>query len=681
MVKRTLHVLIVEDSEDDAALLGIELRRAGYEPRCHRVAVAGSMSAALERQTWDLIIADSRLPGFSGIEALDLVKERRLNVPFIIVSGLITEDAAVAAMKAGANDYVMKDKLARLGPAVERALREVEVQRDQRLSEAQLESERAFRAAIENSVPAGVAIVDLEGKQTYVNPAFCEMVGRSEAALVGARPPFVYWPPEEIETIAGAMAKVAEGKSPPGGFELRFLRPDEERIDVLVQITPLKDTFGNVKGWVSSTSDITQRKRAESRLAAEHAITVILAKDASLEDAAPSILQVLLESLEVELAALWLVDARQKALRPSVVLLRESAHGMKSFWEECNRKAFARGAGLPGRVWEKPRAMWVTDLADEDAMLQAASAVKAGLRSAAAFPVQSAGEFFGVLELLTARRRELDVPLLNMMTAISSEIGQFIRRREAEEELRAMYDDLEVRVEQRTADLKKANAELHGAITERKRLEHELLDIADKERRRIGLDLHDDLGQKLSGLALMTKGLELKLGTRHASEVKEAGKIHHLVQEAMTHARELAKDLAALDLKEQSLPAALEGLALHATGLFKISCRFQVEGEIPQLAPNVVMQLYKIAQEAVTNAIRHAKAKQVSIKLSNGSDKIILTVRNNGRPFPKLKSAPRGMGLRIMNYRAGLVGGSFEIKGAGVRGTLVTCAVPRQARG
>ena len=169
------------------------------------------MSAALERQEWDLIIADYRLPRFSGIDALALVKERKLDVPFIIVSGQISEDTAVAAMKAGANDYVMKDKLARLGPAVGRALREVEVQRQRHRSDAQLEVERAFRAAIENSVPAGVTAVDLEGRQTYVNPAFCEMVGRGEPELLGATPPFVYWPPEDIEAITDAMSKGHRG--------------------------------------------------------------------------------------------------------------------------------------------------------------------------------------------------------------------------------------------------------------------------------------------------------------------------------------------------------------------------------------------------------------------------------------------------------------------------------------
>src|SRR6185503_5658357 len=181
-----------------------------------------------------------------------------------------------------------------------------------------------------------------------------------------------------------------------------------------------------------------------------------------------------------------------------------------------------------------------------------------------------------------------------------------------------------------------ANTSLRAAINERKRLEHELLEITEKERRRIGLDLHDDLGQKLSGIALMSKGLELKLAKTHAAQAKDAGKIHNLIQQAILHTRDVAQHLATLDLHHSSLPAALEGLAEHARKTFEITCRFKAEGAIPPLESNVVMQLYKIAQEAVTNAIKHGKAHKVGISLANGSGSVVLKIQNDGKPFPDL---------------------------------------------
>src|SRR5262245_60089404 len=222
------------------------------------------------------------MPQFNGLAALAIVKKKGLDLPFIIVSGHITDATAVAAMKAGAHDYVMKDNLARLGPAVERELREASVRHGRRRSEEQLKIEHTSREAIENSVPAGITAVDLEGRQTYVNPAFCDMVGWTEGELLGTRPPFLYWPPEGIDSISDALGKVIQGNTPAGGIELRFRRRNEERFDVLLQVTPIKDSFGNITGWVSSASDITERKRAEVRLAAEHVVTRILANAPSL---------------------------------------------------------------------------------------------------------------------------------------------------------------------------------------------------------------------------------------------------------------------------------------------------------------------------------------------------------------------------------------------------------------
>ena len=137
-MSRPLRVLIVEDSENDTALLKLELQRAGYDPQCRQVQTAEQMQAALQSQPWDLVIADYRMPRFDGLSALALVKELGVDLPFIIVSGHITDETAVGAMRAGAHDYVMKDKLTRLGPAVERELREAEVRRQRRRAEEDL---------------------------------------------------------------------------------------------------------------------------------------------------------------------------------------------------------------------------------------------------------------------------------------------------------------------------------------------------------------------------------------------------------------------------------------------------------------------------------------------------------------------------------------------------------------
>jgi PAS domain S-box-containing protein len=672
---RLLRVLIVEDSEDDALLLEIELQRAGYEPVCERVDTREAMSAALMGQQWDFVIADYVMPRFNGLEALALVKAKGLDLPFIIVSGHITDNTAVGAMKAGAHDYVMKDNLARLGPAVERELREAEGRSARRSADQKLKIEQVFRQAIENSVPAGIAAVDLDGRQTYVNPAFCTMVGWKQEDLVGARPPFAYWPPEQIESITRELAKVIRGEAPSGGVELRYRRSTGERIYVLVQVTPLKDSFDNITGWVSSTSDITERKHAEARLAAEHAITRLLASAASLEEAGPGILQALLESLEVDVGGFWTPSGQKELLRLSAMSVRDASPELRAFVDASHQAGFKSGKGLPGRVWHTGRAVWISQLSIDADFLRREPAAQAGLQSAMAFPIQNAGHFFGVLEFFTRHRLEQHEVLLNMMTAIGSELGQFVQRRHAEEQLRHAHDELELRVQRRTAELKAANTKLQAAISERKRLENELLEITEKERRRIALDLHDDLGQRLSGIALMTKGLELKLNKAKADTAQDASRIYTLVQEAMTHASDLAHDLATLDLHKKTLPQALGDLAAHARELFGISCEFSQQGTVPTLDGNVVTQLYKIAQEALTNAIKHGKSTRVLIGLTVVPQRLTLTIENDGLPFPDLRSRSTGMGLRIMNYRASLIGACLDIKAKATQGTLVTCVV------
>src|ERR671916_2497725 len=173
-----LKVLLVEDSGDDALLLVRTLRRGGYDPAWERVDTASAMEAALDGRSWDLVISDHSMPAFSSSAALGLLRSKGfVDLPFIIVSGQIGEDAAVAAMKAGAHDYLMKDNLARLNSAIERELREADVRRERRRAERELKlSETRFRMMIEQS-PLSIQIFSPNGGTVRVNRAWEELWG------------------------------------------------------------------------------------------------------------------------------------------------------------------------------------------------------------------------------------------------------------------------------------------------------------------------------------------------------------------------------------------------------------------------------------------------------------------------------------------------------------------------
>ncbi|HPU57230.1 MAG TPA: response regulator [Verrucomicrobiota bacterium] len=381
---RELRVLLVEDSPMDALLLEHALARGGFRPVCRRVDTSDAMAEALDSQEWDVILADHAMPCFSAPAALELAKQRGLDIPFIIVSGHIEETTAVAAMRAGAHDYIMKDRLARLAPAVERELREAAMRREQKR---------------------------------------CEL------------------------------------------------------------------------------------------------------------------------------------------------------------------------------------------------------------------------------------------------------------------ELRRAHDELEMRVEKRTADLRAANLKLQQVIEERRRLENELLDIAENERRSIGFDLHDDLGQKLTGVSLMLKGLEQRLAHEGHPYVEEARRIRELVEQIVHHTHNLAHEFSALGATGDDLETMLKGLVDNVEKMFGIPCGLALKGDLSDLPPNTIVQFCKISQEAISNAVKHGKARRVSISLCQSGDKCTLTIKNAGIPFSVPPEKKNRMGLRIMNYRANTVGATLDIRPNGKNGTVVTCVLPAKNGG
>lgn len=173
-----IRVLIVEDSEDDADLLLQALRRAGYEPEHLRVETREAMSAALDELPWDAIVCDFSMPQFSAPGALSLVKEKGLDLPFIIVSGTVGEDVAVVAMRAGAHDYLMKDNLTRLGPAIQRELREVVVRRERAQAENDL---RAYQEQL-RSLASRLSLIE-EQERRQIATALHDQVGQTLAVL------------------------------------------------------------------------------------------------------------------------------------------------------------------------------------------------------------------------------------------------------------------------------------------------------------------------------------------------------------------------------------------------------------------------------------------------------------------------------------------------------------------
>jgi PAS domain S-box-containing protein len=213
-------------------------------------------------------------------------------------------------------------------------------------------------------------------------------------------------------------------------------------------------------------------------------------------------------------------------------------------------------------------------------------------------------------------------------------------------------------------------------VTERKHLEKTILEVSGREQRRIGQDLHDGLGQHLTGIAFMTKVQEQKLMEKGLPEADDAGKIVNLVNEAIHKTRELARGLLPVVSDAQGLMSALQQWAGEVEDLFSVSCRFQCFTPVLIHDDTVATHLYYIAREAVNNAIKHGHARHIVIRLAAVERQGALTIQDDGHGIGNTTPGNKGMGLHLMHYRARMAGGLLDIQRAAIGGTMVTCLFP-----
>jgi PAS domain S-box-containing protein len=200
-------------------------------------------------------------------------------------------------------------------------------------------------------------------------------------------------------------------------------------------------------------------------------------------------------------------------------------------------------------------------------------------------------------------------------------------------------------------------------ITERMRLEREIIDVSEEEQKRIGQELHDGLGQHLTGIAFLSKGLEQKLLAREVPEARDAAEVVQLVNQAVSKTRSLARGLYPVELETNGLMSALEQLAARVKMVFGIDCAFRCGEPVLVSSGLMAINLYRIAQEAVNNAVKHGGARHIEIQLSGGHDQAELSVCDDGSGFePSLLGRGKGMGLHIMQYRAKMIGANLDIR-------------------
>jgi signal transduction histidine kinase len=235
--------------------------------------------------------------------------------------------------------------------------------------------------------------------------------------------------------------------------------------------------------------------------------------------------------------------------------------------------------------------------------------------------------------------------------------------------LRKLQGELEERVRRRTKALM-------AEMQERGRLEKELLEVSEREQRRIGHDLHDGICQHWAATAMAGQVLGGKLAAKSLPEAADAREVVRLVEDGITLTRNLAHGIAPPEMEAEGLVRALQEFAANVSKMYRVQCEFECESAPLVEDSAAATHLYRIAQEAVNNAIRHGKPRQIVISLSNRKERVELTVEDDGEGLPDDWQKNRGLGTRIMAHRAAMIGGVFSIEPNPTGGTLVKCSMP-----
>jgi PAS domain S-box-containing protein len=554
-----------------------------------------------------------------------------------------------------------------------------------------------------------ICITDLNDRFIFVNDAFLKVYGYSEAEILGKIPEILLSP----KNPPLLMQEILEQSHLSGWRgEVIDRRKDGTEFPIFLSTSQVKDYNGVVVGLMGVSEDITERKRAETilrenearlRLLTEQVPAIIWTTDRDLKFTSSTgspLAALSLKNNEVIGLSLCQFFGTTDENFPSIAAHRRALGGERS----------EREMEWGGRVWHS----FIEPLVDNGGKtigcigvavdVTEAKKIEARLQELAAI-VQSSEDAIismttngiiinwnnGAKRLLGYAAEEVIGKNISIIVPPEQfEKARGIVRKAAQGESVEMYEtvrrhkdgelrevSIKVSLVTNVAGKVISIAAILRDITARKQLEKTVLEISADERRRIGHELHDGLGQHLAGIAFKTKVLEEDLAAESSRLTHDAEKIVGWINDAIQQTRNLARGLDPVDFEVSGLPAALQNLAAQTENVFHIDCIFRCNEERLNLDAQTNVALYRIAQEAINNAIKHGQARRIEIDLKADKPQLSLTIRDKGKGF-LLDDKPRlGMGLHIMGYRADTLGGILSIHSEVDVGTEIKCFLPK----
>lgn len=687
-----LKILIIEDSEDDVVLLLRELKLGGYEPLHTRVETVEDMEAAMAERQWDVIISDFVMPQFSGLAALDLLKQSGLDIPFIVVSGKIGEDIAVEAMKAGAHDYILKGNLARLVPAVERELREAETRASKRAAEEELyrhqehleelveertnelrstneqlhreisdrkTAEEALRKAIKRAkeekakseaiiaaLGDGVVIHDSDYKITYQNLIHKNIIG------------------DHLGEYCYKAYRVGEGHCTDCPVSLSFrdgmihkaektISTDNGVRNIEITASPLRDAAGQIIAGIEVVRDTTERKKMEDELREHRDHLDLMVKDRTAE----------LRKLNKELRAEIM---RRIQMEKDLI---ESQRFVHRIADATPNILYLYDAIENRNIYINSRIKDILGYSPEEIKKMKSAFFKKLLHPGDAPVIDALWKRF--LKASDGDIIESQYRLKNC----SGDWRWFYSRDIVFKRTSGGHLKLVLGISQDVTERKMFEEELKSSREQLRLLLAHLQSVREDERTQISREIHDELGQSLTALKMDLSWMIKRLGKDQGPLWEKARLMSKLIDMNIQTVKRISAELRPGLLDDLGLTAALEWQAEEFKKRTGIKCEVSVLPEDMELDRDVSTAIFRIFQETLTNVVRHAKAKKVRASLKNKDDTLMFQVKDDGKGISEKQiSNPRSIGLIGMRERVHSFGGRMEITGD--KGTTVTVTIP-----
>ncbi|MEO5958910.1 MAG: PAS domain-containing protein [Opitutaceae bacterium] len=661
---KTVRVLVLDDNEDDFALVKIILGRSLL---CtYDLVWAPTEAAALDAVRsggFDVGLFDYKLGGTTGLEILRTLQSQQCELPVILLTGSENPEIDQAALDAGAADYLCKGQLdtTRLERAIRYSISHAHMLSALRESQAQLQ-------LFMRSVPCAVCIHDEAGTVLFENEIFKKHFS--------------------IEAILALPEATPESNAPS--------QYSHSGRHWLVTSFPMVEQTGRSLQGIAAV-EITSRIEAEDALRKTSAL--LNGALASLPIAVARIDEnaIIRESRGHALSALGVRDNElagtsifalfPKAIGPirkalageSVNFVSEIKRGGKTrHFDNYYRFDAARGTGATGFSID------VTARVEAEKLIKQQSQLLNGLLTNLPMIVGRLDAHGTIVEAEGQKLEKYGITptsmvghnLAHLYPQLKPAVAEALKGGAVNSVLTARHAGSEWYAEMYLFFDREfgRGALFFGCdITQRRLIERELLRVSDAEKDRIGSDLHDGLGQYLTGISCLSVALRDKLQTQGRKEAEEAGTISTLVQEAIAQTRALARGLCPVQLETSGLETALEDLTFQVQRLHGLDCSLHPSGPIGICETGVALHLYRIAQEAINNAVKHASARHISVTLDFSKENKVLCIEDDGCGFdPEAQQGP-STGLRLMPYRAAMFGGTLTVTSQPNVGTRVEC--------